>query len=133
MNAEDMSPNRMERAKRELKDLMRLLRGDRVGLIPFAWKAFVACPLTTDAEAFGLFLDELSTDMVGVQGTNIAQALSLALENFKAAGSQSKAIILLTDGEATTGDLDSVMKNLKEEQVRLYVIGLGSVEGAPIP
>ncbi len=133
MLSEDFKPNRMERAKRELIDLLSYLHGDRIGLIVFAGKAFVACPLTTDYATFRLFIDQLDTSMISVQGTDIGGALTTALKTFPAEEGRSRAIILLTDGEETTGGTTAVLNQIREKEVRLYVIGFGSLEGAPIP
>jgi len=133
MMAEDISPNRMERAKRELIDLLSYLRGDRIGLIAFEGRPFVACPLTTDYSAFRLFIDELDTDLIPVQGTDIALAIDKALTSFDAQDNRSKAIILITDGEQTEGRMDSVTQKAKNMGVKIFVIGMGSEKGAPIP
>ncbi|MBI2340527.1 MAG: VWA domain-containing protein [Deltaproteobacteria bacterium] len=133
MMAEDISPNRMERAKRELVDLMKYLHGDRIGLIAFAGRPFVACPLTTDYEAFGLFLDTLDTDLIPVQGTDISGAVETALNSFPPDAQRSKAIILITDGEDTRGGMAQAAQKAKEGEVRIFVIGMGSEKGAPIP
>lgn len=133
MRAEDISPNRMERAKRELLDLFRYIHGDRIGLVAFAGTAYVACPLTGDYDAFGLFVDQLDTDLMPVQGTNIGEALNLALHSFDSGKNRSRAVLLITDGEATLGSLSPVIDVLKKEEVRVFVIGMGDLKGAPIP
>ena len=133
MLAEDISPNRMERAKRELVDLLKYLHGDRIGLIAFAGRPFVACPLTTDYEAFGLFVDALDTDLIPVQGTDISGAVETALTSFPSDESRSKAVILITDGEDTLGRVFASAQKAKEQGVRTFVIGMGSEKGAPIP
>lgn len=133
MLAEDISPNRMERAKRELIDLLNYLRGDRIGLIAFAGRPFIACPLTVDYSAFRLFIDELDTDLIPVPGTDISGALQKALSSFDPGDNRSKAIILITDGEQTEGRLAAVIQKAKNMGVRIFVIGMGSEKGAPIP
>lgn len=133
MLAEDVMPNRMKRAKREVIDLVTSLHGDRIGLIPFAGLSYIACPLTTDYDAFRLFIDQLDTDLIPVQGTDISGALKLALKSFEPGKSRSKAIIVITDGEATQGDIGEVVDELIEEEIRLFVIGMGNEKGAPIP
>lgn len=133
MLAQDMKPNRMERAKRELVDLVSYLQGDRVGLIAYAGKSYVACPLTTDYETFSLFIDNLDTDLIPVQGTDISGAVSKALESFSTDQGRSKAIILITDGEDTTGGMVQAGENAKKEEVKIFVVGIGNENGAPIP
>ncbi|MBI4410944.1 MAG: VWA domain-containing protein [Deltaproteobacteria bacterium] len=133
MLAGDISPNRMERAKRELVDLLKYLHGDRIGLIAFAGRPFVACPLTTDYEAFGLFVDALDTDLIPVQGTDISGAVETALNSFSSDEGRSKAIILITDGEDTFGRPDAAAEKASVQGVRVFVIGMGSEKGAPIP
>lgn len=133
MMAGDVNPSRLERAKRELIDLLGFLQGDRIGLIPFAGLAYVACPLTTDYEAFRMFLDYLDPGMIPQQGTNMELAIDKALENFHTSPARSKAIILITDGEATIGDGVQIVEKVQAAEAQLYIIGIGSTEGAPIP
>jgi len=133
MMAEDIKPNRMERARRELKDLLELLHGDRIGLISFAGTSFVSCPLTSDYDAFAIFIDQLATDMIPVQGTDIGAAVQKALNSFSKEEGRSKAIVLITDGEDTGDSLEKAIAAANEQQVKVFAIGLGSLEGAPIP
>lgn len=133
MRAEDIQPSRMERAKRELIDLLAYLHGDRIGLIAFAGRSFVACPLTVDYSAYRLFIDELDTDLIPLQGTDIASALDKGLESFDPGDTRSKAIILITDGEQTEGSIANVTQKAKDMGVRVFIIGMGSEKGAPIP
>ncbi|MDE3269193.1 MAG: VWA domain-containing protein [Pseudomonadota bacterium] len=134
MLADDIVPNRLERAKRKLTDLLARLTGERVSLIAFAGASFIQCPLTRDYSAAKLFLEHLHPDLIPVAGTVISEALALALnsiaENASPVGS---AIILLTDGE------DEGSEPLKQAQraaaagIKIYPIGIGSVKGVPIP
>lgn len=133
MMAEDIKPNRLQRAKREIVDLMRMLQGDRVGLIAFAGVPFVQCPLTLDYSAIDLFLDSVDTDLIPVPGTGLGAAIDLANETFKRSGSKSKALILITDGEDHEGDPVAAAKRAKELGVRIFTIGMGQEGGAPIP
>lgn len=133
MLASDIKPNRMERAKRELIDLLQYLSGDRIGLIAFAGDSYVACPLTQDYSAFSLFIDHLNTSLIPSEGTNIGSALNRALESFGKGDSQSKAIILITDGESTVAQDSSLLERIQKENIRVYIIGMGSEKGAPIP
>lgn len=133
MRAQDVRPSRIDRAKREIKDLLSIATGDRLGLIPFAGEAYVACPLTGDYNAFGIFVDEIDTDLIPVPGSDLAQALAKAVESFKKASVGSRAILLLTDGEVTSGSVESALKEIKKMEISISVMGIGTKEGAPIP
>ncbi len=133
MLAEDVSPNRLERAKRELEDLLDILEGDRIGLIAFAGEAWVQCPLTLDYGAFAMFLDYLDPDLIPVPGTAIAQAIELAQESFVEQSSASRALILVTDGEDHLGNVMEAARKAKEAGIQIYTIGIGADQGAPIP
>lgn len=133
MRAQDIKPSRIERSKRELVDLLGILEGDRVGLIPFAGDPYVACPLTTDYEVFDLFISELSPDLIPTPGTDLAAAINLAVKSFDPVRSRAKAIILLTDGEITLGELGALSAELAKNEIRVFVIGLGDTRGAPVP
>ena len=134
MTAADISPSRLERAKREVFDLLTMLQGDRVGLVAFAGTAFLQCPLTLDYDAFNLFLNALSPDYLPVGGTDITGALATAADAFDPKSAADKAIILITDGE-NTGDGDPVKaaESLKEKEIKLFCIGVGGSDGVPIP
>ncbi len=134
MTAADIQPTRLKRAKREVFDLLTMLKGDRVGLVAFAGTAFLQCPLTLDYNAFNLFLNSLSPDYLPVGGTDIHGALATAQESFDPQSASEKAVILITDGE-NTGDGDPLQaaETLKEKQVKLFCIGVGSSDGVPIP
>lgn len=133
MLAEDVKPNRLERQKRELKDFLNMIQGDRIGLIPFAGRAYVAVPGTTDYSAVNLFLDQIDVDIMDKQGTDINQAVQIALDKISNSQQKNGAIILMTDGEYTVGELDPVAEKLAEAHIPLYAMGFGTKEGAPIP
>ncbi len=134
MIAADIQPNRLERAKREVFDLLAMLKGDRVGLVAFAGTAFLQCPLTLDYDAFNLFLNSLSPDYLPVGGTDITGALATALDSFDPKSASDKAVILITDGENTGGgDPLKAAETLKENKIKLFCIGVGSSDGVPIP
>jgi Ca-activated chloride channel family protein len=134
MTAADIKPSRLERAKREVFDLLSMLQGDRVGLVAFAGSAFLQCPLTLDYDAFNLFLNALSPDYLPVGGTNITGALETAAGAFDPKSGADKAIILITDGE-NTGDGSPIKaaESLKEKEIKLFCIGVGGSDGVPIP
>ena len=134
MTAADIQPTRLERAKREVFDLLAMLQGDRVGLVAFAGTAFLQCPLTLDYDAFNLFLNALSPDYLPVGGTDITGALATALDSFDPKSASDKAVILITDGENTgDGEPLKAAETLKEKKIKLFCIGVGGSDGVPIP
>lgn len=133
MLAEDINPNRLTRAKREVIDLLSMLQGDRVGLVVFAGISFTQSPLTVDYKAIEIFLDTLDTELIPVPGTAIAHALQTSMQAFSDSHRNSKAIILITDGEDHSGELQIVEKQAREAGVKIFVIGIGKTEGVPIP
>lgn len=134
MLAEDVKPSRVDRARFELKDFLDELTGDRVGLIGFSGESFTLVPLTGDYKAFGLFLNELDPGLFPVAGTDIPGAIGKAVESFKKEATGSgKAIILITDGEDSVGLDASVIGDIKKYGVKVFIIGVGTPEGAPIP
>ncbi len=133
MLAEDVSPSRLERAKREVYDLSRMLEGDRVGLIAFAGTAFVQCPLTLDYGAFSIFLDYLSPDLVPVPGTAVGSAIRKATASFNTRDRKSKALILITDGEEHDAGALEAARDAKKAGIKIYTIGIGRPDGSPIP
>nr|WP_320014086.1 VWA domain-containing protein [uncultured Desulfobacter sp.] len=136
MLAEDVSPTRLTRAKREIIDLTRLMRSDRAGLVAFSGAAVLQCPLTLDYNAFGIFLDALDPDYLPVGGTDLTAALETCYNGLDPASTAGKAIILITDGEDTAGDeaaLTNVVEKFAKEKIRIFAIGVGDPAGAPIP
>jgi len=133
MLAVDVQPTRLDRAKREVFDLLNMLEGDRVGLVAFAGTAFLQCPLTLDYEAFQLFLNVLSPDFLPVGGTDIPAALETAFSGFNHKDNSEKAVILITDGESTTGDPMPIAAQAKDAGVKLFCIGVGKEDGVPVP
>lgn len=133
MLAEDIRPNRLERTRMGVEKLIDNLDGDRLGIIVFAGKAYVQLPLTTDYAAAKLFTNSLSTTSVNNQGTSIGAALDMSLASFDFNTKTSKAIIIVTDGEDHEEDAVRLAEKAKDKGVIVYTIGLGSVQGAPIP
>jgi len=125
--------SRLERAKREIADLLELLQGDRVGLVAFAGTAFLECPLTLDYGAASIFLDSLDTDLIPIKGTDLSEAIRVSVRAFEGSGSSSQAIILITDGEDHSGQALQAAQEAKVAGVRIFTIGIGRDEGAPIP
>lgn len=133
MQAEDIKPNRLNRAKFQIANLINRLRGDRIGLVVFAGEAYVQFPLTTDYSAANLFLSAVDFNSVPQPGTAIASAVSVALKSFDKTAPTEKAIIIITDGEDHEGDLNSAVTEAKNNDIKIFTIGLGSASGAPIP
>ena len=133
MLAEDVKPNRLERAKREIQDLLKMLQGDRIGLVVFSGVSFVQCPLTLDYGAVRMFLDYISPDLIPVPGTAIGEAIKKSAEAFSKEEKKSKALILITDGEDHGGDPVEAAKEAKKTGVKIFTIGVGQEGGAPIP
>lgn len=134
MLAQDIQPSRLLRARREISDFLKLLQGDRVGLIGFAGDSFVFVPLTSDYNTLSLFVEELSTDAIPVQGTDIKGAIEKAVNSFKSqTQNSSKAMILITDGEDSVGLEASTIEDIKKLGIKVFVLGVGTDAGAPIP
>jgi len=133
MNAEDLKPTRMEKAKNEIASLIRKLEGDRIGLIIFAGESYVQFPLTTDYSAANLFLSAVDVNSIPQPGTAIASAINLAVKSYEEKAGTKKAIVIITDGEDHEGDISTAVKNALENDVRIYAIGMGSPAGSPIP
>jgi Ca-activated chloride channel family protein len=133
MAAEDIRPNRLEKAKFDIQNLISKLQGDRIGLIIFAGRAYVQFPLTTDYSAANLFLSAVDFNSVPQQGTNIGEAINMALNSFKKESPTKKAIVMITDGEDHEGDIESAISVANDKNVPIYSIGLGSNDGVPIP
>lgn len=132
MQAEDIKPNRLEKAKYQISNLIQKLRGDRIGLIIFSGDAYIQFPLTTDYSAANLFLSAVDFNSVPQPGTAIASAINMAMQSFDSA-TTDKAIIIITDGEDHEGDIDKAVEDATDKDIKIYTIGLGSPNGVPIP
>ncbi len=133
MQAQDIKPSRLDKAKFEISNLIQKLRGDRIGLIVFAGEPFVQFPLTTDYSAANLFLNAADVSTVPEQGTAIAAAINLATKSFDNSSKTEKAVVIFTDGEDHEGNLQDAIDNAKKNNILIYTIGLGSPDGVPIP
>ena len=133
MLAQDYSPDRLSRAKLAISRLVDNLQGDRIGLIVFAGSSFVQLPITTDYVSAKMFLNSIGTDSVPVQGTAIGDAILTAAKSFSIQSEKSRAIIVITDGENHEDDPVDAAKQVAEEGIRVYTIGVGSLRGQPIP
>lgn len=133
MMAEDIKPNRLERAKRKLKDFIDIMQGDRVALVAFAGTSFLQCPLTLDYQAFGIFLDYLEPSLIPVGGTSIGNAIDTAIKAFPKDSTATKSIVLITDGEDQEDSVKQALTSLKDKNIKVFAIGIGKDEGVPIP
>lgn len=133
MLAEDYSPNRLERAKLAISKLVDELQGDRIGLIIFAGESFVQLPVTSDYVSAKIFLSSITTESVPVQGTAMGEAIRTAIKSFTSESENSRAIILITDGENHEDDPVAAARDAVDMGARVFCIGVGSPEGKPIP
>ncbi len=133
MLATDVKPNRMERSKFAVKDLVKKLNGDRIGLIAFAGTAFLQCPLTIDYNGFLLTLDDLGVNTIPRGGTNIGSAIREAIGVLKGQDKKYKTLIIITDGDDLEGDPMKAAKEASDEGIKIYCVGVGTFEGALIP
>ena len=133
MLAQDYSPNRLDRAKLAISRITDKLQGDRIGLIIFAGSSFVQLPITSDYVSAKMFLGNITTESIPIQGTAIGDAISTASRSFSAQSENSRAIIVITDGENHEDDAVAAAKTAAEAGIKVYTIGVGSAEGQPIP
>jgi len=133
MLAQDYSPDRLSRAKLAISRLVDRLQGDRIGLIVFAGSSFVQLPITTDYVSAKMFLSSIDTESVPVQGTAIGDAVLTASKSFSAQSEKSRAIIVITDGENHEDDPVQAARQASSLGIKVYTVGVGSVNGQPIP
>ena len=133
MHAEDIAPNRLERSKQAINKLISKLGGDRIGIIVFAGNAYVQLPITTDYSAAKMFLSTVDTDLIPTQGTEVGRAIELAIKSF-GEDEHNKAIVIISDGEDhENGDAVKAAQEAAKRGIKIYTIGMGLDEGAPIP
>lgn len=133
MLAEDIKPNRLERAKHEISSFIQTLKGDRLGLVIFAGSSYVACPLTLDYNAFNMFIDVIDPSLMKRQGTRLGDAIKQASSIFVEAERKHKAMIILTDGEDHDNDAITAAEEAAKTGIRIYTVGIGRQTGEPIP
>lgn len=133
MLAEDILPNRLERAKQAISQLVNQLRNDRIGLILFAGDAYTQIPITNDYLSAKMFLESAGPDVVSRQGTAIGSAIELGMRSFTPDSDKSRALIIITDGENHEDDALTMAKNAAEKGIVIHTIGIGSPLGTPIP
>ena len=132
MLAEDIRPNRLERARQAISRLIDNLEGDRIGIVVFAGKAYMQLPITTDYGAAKMFLSTINTNIVPTQGTAIGAAMEMAASSF-GESKHNKAIVIITDGEDHEGNVLEQAEAAVRNGISVYTIGMGSQEGSPIP
>ena len=133
MLAEDLAPNRLERARLAILRLMGELDGDRIGLVAFAADAFVQSPLTIDYSAAGMFLGAMHPDLMPVQGTDLGAAIRVGLDALEEGARETRVLVVVTDGEDHEEDLDAQVQRAVDLGVEIHMVGIGSAEGVPIP
>ena len=133
MLAEDVTPSRLDRTKMMVENLVDNFTDDKIGLIVFAGDAFVQLPITSDYVSANMFLSEIEPSLIATQGTDIATAINMAANSFTQQQGVGKAIIVITDGEDHEGGALEAAKAAKKKGMRVYVLGVGSDKGAPIP
>uniref|UniRef100_UPI00404B6831 VWA domain-containing protein n=1 Tax=Gelidibacter sp. TaxID=2018083 RepID=UPI00404B6831 len=133
MLAEDIAPNRLEKSKQLVTQIINNLASDRVGIIAYAGKAFPQLPITTDYAAAKMFLQSMNTDMLSSQGTAINEAINLAKTYYDDDDQTNRILIIISDGEDHGNDASRVAEEAAEEGIRIFTIGVGSTSGGPIP
>jgi Ca-activated chloride channel family protein len=133
MLSNDVQPNRLERVKLAIQDLVDELQGDRVGLIAFAGRAFLQAPLTIDYDAVIEAVNDLDTKTIPEGGTNISSAITLATQSFGKSAMGNRALIIFTDGEELSGDAVKTAKAAVDAGVRIFTVGVGTPQGSLIP
>jgi len=133
MLAQDVKPNRLSRAKTEIAILLEHLTSDRVGITAFAGDCYVMCPLTTDIDAAKLFLDIISPEVVPRPGTDLEKAIQVSNSLFNPEENTYKALIIFTDGDNLVGDPMAAIDKISDEGVKLFAVGMGTLEGSPVP
>ncbi|WP_396602455.1 VWA domain-containing protein [Algibacter sp. R77976] len=133
MLAEDIAPNRLEKSKQLVTQIINNLASDRVGIIAYAGKAFPQLPITTDYASAKMFLQSMNTDMLSSQGTAINEAIKLARTYFDDEEQTNRVLIIISDGEDHSEQAAIVAEEASEEGIRIFTIGVGDVKGGPIP
>lgn len=132
MLANDVSPTRMEKAKQIVTSLCNRLVDDKIALVVFAGNAFLQMPMSADNVSVGMFLDNINSGMIPMQGTSIAEALSVSSKSFSQQKDVKRAVVVITDGEDHEGGVDEVLDELKANGIKVFVMGVGSTEGSKL-
>ncbi|MEO8516551.1 MAG: VWA domain-containing protein [Flavobacterium sp.] len=133
MLAEDIAPNRLEKSKQVVSQIINNLGSDRIGIIAYAGKAFPVLPITTDYSVAKMFLQSMSTDMVSAQGSNLDEAIKLSEKYFEGSPNTSKVMIMITDGEDHSEGAEAAAEEARKIGMKIITIGVGTTAGGPIP
>ncbi|MGB0788235.1 MAG: VWA domain-containing protein [Marinirhabdus sp.] len=133
MLAEDIAPNRLEKSKQLISQIINTLAGDRIGIIGYAGSAFPQVPITTDFSSARLFLNSMNTNMVSSQGTAISEAIQLAETYYDDEQQVNRVLFIISDGEDHEGNVNGIAERAAQKGIRIYTIGVGTAAGAPIP
>jgi Ca-activated chloride channel family protein len=133
MLAEDIAPNRLEKSKQLVTQIINNLASDRIGIIAYAGKAFPQLPITTDYASAKMFLQSMNTDMLSSQGTAINEAIKLSKTYFDDEEQTNRVLIIISDGEDHSEAAAAVAEEANEEGIRIFTIGVGDIKGGPIP
>ena len=133
MLAEDIAPNRLEKSKQLVRQIINTLAGDRIGIIGYAGSAFPQVPITTDFSSARLFLSGMNTNMVSSQGTAMTQAIEMAETYYNDIEQKNRVLFLISDGEDHQGDYASIAAQATKKGIKIYTIGVGTTAGARIP
>lgn len=133
MLGDDIKPNRLARARQQLRGLIQRLQGNNIAIIAYAGMAFVQCPMTSDYEMALNLMDALEPDAVPIQGTSISAAIRKSFDVFQTAGKGYRVLILLTDGEDHEGEVMAAAEEAAGRGIRIFAIGIGTIKGSPIP
>lgn len=133
MLAEDIAPNRIEKSKQLVTQILNSLGGDRIGIIGYAGSAFPQVPITTDFSSAKLFLNNMNTDMVSSQGTAMNEAIQMAKTYYNDEDQVNRVLFIVSDGEDHEGNIESIAEEAAALGIKIYTIGVGTVQGGPIP
>lgn len=133
MMAQDVAPNRLERAKLLVSRMIDKLNTDKVGLIVFAGDAFIQLPMTSDYVSAKMFLDNITPNLITRQGTNVGEAIRLAMRSFTGSQNSAKTVVVITDGENHEPGALEAVQDAAEKGIQINVLGIGSLQGSPIP
>ena len=133
MLATDVVPSRLDKSKLMVEGLMNKFTKNKLGLIVFAGDAFVQLPITSDYVSAKMFLDNINPSLIGTQGTDIGKAINLAMHSFTPNTQTGKAIVVITDGEDNEGGAEAMAKQAQEKGIKVFILGIGSTQGATIP
>ena len=133
MLAQDVAPSRLDKSKMLVENLVDHFTNDKIGLVVFAGDAYVQLPITSDYVSAKMFLQNTDPSLIATQGTDIAEAIRLSMNSFTQDKKVGKAIILITDGEDHQGGAEEAAKDAKSKGIKVFILGIGSTKGAPIP